>query len=385
MALILLSCNSDSPEPSNPPALIGTVSITGTPQVGQTLTADTSALGGSGEIIYYWWRNGITGIGGNSSTYTLVNADLDSTIRIRVTRSGYSGYVTSDATAIVTPDPGSTIPPSASENFTYILNSTVTIIGYNGPGGSISIPASIDGRPVTAIEYMAFADRQLASVVIPNSVTFIGDEAFAGNVLTTVSIPNSVTSIGKGAFSDNYLTSVTISNRVTTIGDGAFNYNYLTSVAIPSSVTSIGNAAFAENRLTSVSLSNSLTSIGESAFESNDLTGVSIPNSVTSIGRKAFATNQLRSVTISNSVSAIQYSTFYDNSLTNVTIPNSVTSIGENAFFYNDLISITIGANVTLSSGSFENNGFESAYNAGGRLAGRYTRPNTSSTAWNRQ
>ena len=131
------------------------------------------------------------------------------------------------------------------------------------------------------------------TLIIPNSVTSIGDYAFSGcSGLTSVTIPNSVTSIGECAFVGCHgLTSVTIPNSVTSIGDGAFgNCSGLTSVTIPNSVTSIGNSAF--NRcsgLTSVTIPNSVTSLGEGAFYGcKGLTSITIPNSVTSIGYNAF-------------------------------------------------------------------------------------------------
>lgn len=40
----------------------------------------------------------------------------------------------------------------------------------------------------------------LTSVVIPNSVTSIGEYAFASSGLTSITIPNSVISIGSAAF-----------------------------------------------------------------------------------------------------------------------------------------------------------------------------------------
>ena len=64
--------------------------------------------------------------------------------------------------------------------------------------------------------------------------------------LTSVVIPDSVTSIGDGAFqSCRSLTSIVIPDSVTSIGYEAFRgCSSLTSVTIPDSVTSISNYAF---------------------------------------------------------------------------------------------------------------------------------------------
>ena len=117
---------------------------------------------------------------------------------------------------------------------------------------NLVIPSELNGVKITKIGGI-FADKvdclglKLKSVVIPNSITEIGNSAFSGNQLTSVTIPNSVTSIGDMAFSTNQLTSITIPYGVTSIGGSAFSCNQLTSVTIPSSVTSIGGSAFASN------------------------------------------------------------------------------------------------------------------------------------------
>ena len=99
-------------------------------------------------------------------------------------------------------------------------------------------------------------DDNTKIVVIPDSVTRIGDLAFYDcTSLTSVTIPNSVTSIGSGAFSGCHgLTSVTIPGSMKSIGDWAFEYcTSLTSVTIPDSVTSIGKASFLDcTRLRSI-------------------------------------------------------------------------------------------------------------------------------------
>ena len=104
-------------------------------------------------------------------------------------------------------------------------NNTCTITDYTGPGGSISMPDTLDGLTVTVIGDLSFYDNDsLTSIVIPNSVTIIGYGAFYScSNLASIRIPNSVSSVESLAFynCDN-LTNVTLGNSVTSIGDRAF-------------------------------------------------------------------------------------------------------------------------------------------------------------------
>ena len=160
--------------------------------------------------------------------------------------------------------------------------------------------------------------RSLTSLVIPDSVTNIGDYAFSGcRSLTSLVIPDSVTNIGDYAFWNcRSLTNIVIPDSVTSIGDNAFEYCFsLSNLIIPDGVTSIGDGAFVGcNSLSSVVIPDSVSCIGNNAFWGcESLTDIVIPDSVASIGDYAF----------------------YDcSSLTEVVIPDSVTSIGDKAFFW---------------------------------------------------
>jgi hypothetical protein len=152
------------------------------------------------------------------------------------------------------------LPAMVQAQFDYVTNNgTITVTGYAGPGGNLTMPSTTNGLPVTSIGNKAFAYcTNLASITIPASVTNLGQGAFYFCTgLTNVTIPASVTRIGQDVFCYCWgLTSVTIPTNVISIGSSAFYDCYnLTNVTIPDSVTSIGEHAFSFcARLTSVTV-----------------------------------------------------------------------------------------------------------------------------------
>ncbi len=270
-----------------------------------------------------------------------------------------------------------------------VSNSKVTVTGYVGIGGDLTIPGTYDGYPVTAIGEKAFDKLAgLKSVTIPDSVTLIGVEAFAQcNSLITVNLGKGIISIGDFAFSDcPKLISINFGNGIIDIGDYAFcNCQKLISVIIPDSVTSIGDYAFNNCGITSLTIGSSVVSIGLEVFcYCSGLTSVTIPDSVLKIGFSAFmACSQLMQINVDDSnanysslegvlfnkakTALIQYpggkSGAYPipgsvteimdiafagcSGLTSVFIPDSVIMIGEASFSSTGLTSVTIPNSVT--------------------------------------
>lgn len=193
--------------------------------------------------------------------------------------------------------------------------------------GDIVIPSSImyEGvtYPVTKIGESAFQSGILfstgpTSIIIPNSVTEIGNNACAYcKKLTGLIIPNSVTKIGNWAFEGcDGLTKFEIPNSVVEIGYSIFeSCDNLTEVVIPSSIKEIGRHMFAFCRsLTKVVISDGITRINNYAFcNCNSLTQITIPNSITSIDHGAFSgCSALKTVTIGNGVTNMGYKAFAD-------------------------------------------------------------------------
>jgi hypothetical protein len=222
-------------------------------------------------------------------------------------------------------------PAVVQAQFSYTTNAdgiTLTITGYSGPGGAVSIPAAINDLQVINIGENAFAsgefdeNRSLTGVTIPFGVTNIGSGAFAYCVaLSEVTIPSSVTSIGGGAFFGCGMTGVTIPGSVTSLGYEVFGDCALTSVSIPESVTNIGSAAFCEcNNLGRVTIRGSVTSV-ESGLCNNcpSLTNVTILGGAINFGASAFAVcTNLGSVFIGGNAPTVGSYMFADD--TNATV-----------------------------------------------------------------
>ena len=246
-----------------------------------------------------------------------------------------------------------------------LIPNSVTSIGNYAFQGCKSIESLTIPKSVKNIGLQAFRDcSNLSSIVVEKGNMTYDSRDNSNAIIATSSdeliygckntvIPNSVTSIGSSAFSGcTGLTSVIIPNSVTSIGGSAFfNCSNLTSITIPNNMSSIYMSAFEGcSSLTSITLPNSIKVISSATFQNcASLISITIPDGVTTIGDAAFkGCSNLTSATIPSSVTSIGRSAFYNcSSLTSINIPNSVTSIGNGAFSYcSGVTSITIPSSV---------------------------------------
>jgi len=102
------------------------------------------------------------------------------------------------------------------------IGDSLTITGYKGKGGNVTIPEKIEGTTVHNIGHDAFANNNsITGVTFPKGITMIREKAFYNCVnLEKIIIESSVVSVFEQAFSGcTKLTSVEIQGKATIYED----------------------------------------------------------------------------------------------------------------------------------------------------------------------
>ena len=216
----------------------------------------------------------------------------------------------------------------------------VTITDYRGRDTQVTVPATLQGKPVTAIGGGAFEEcTQVTKIVLPDTVRSIGGYAFAYCYkLEQLVIPQAVNEIGSAAFMNcEKLKEATIPTGVTKIGmDTFFNCYELQQVQFPETLSYIGDYAFGYcEKLTGLQIPDAVSHIGDYAFRGClALKEVTLPTSLTAINEGAFSCcSKLQRIVIPDGVQQIGVEAFFQcTRMGSITLPASVTAVGTQAF-----------------------------------------------------
>ena len=255
-------------------------------------------------------------------------------------------------------------------DFTYSGTTALTVSGYKSTSTTMWIPSYIGGVPVTTIPASAFENKaELLKVVVPDTVTEIGNGAFKGCVaLEDITLPfvgasekvsqySLQTSVfgyifGMTSAHDSQYTSATknygyINTKFTSTPAGTIwqfsnTANYSHSYVGTSYYDKTSYFYYIPTTIKTVTITNQ-TIIPVAAFNNCDfIKNITLPTNVTSIGDYAFQNctglTRLNSTTdglfdLPTNIAAINQYTFKNcNKMTHVTVPANVTNISTNAF-----------------------------------------------------
>lgn len=222
--------------------------------------------------------------------------------------------------------------------------------------GEYIVPLMISNKEVVGLGSTAFSNQtQLTSVMLPPTVTSIGENTFLGCTnLMSINLGGTQT-IGSNAFQNcTKLASITNFDSVTLIGETAFlNCTGLTTITISSTVVDVGGGAFAGcNNLVIHSNNSNFVADGNILYNSNKskiiTTGkisseIKLSNAIIEIGRYAFYNNiNLTDIEINEFVYIRSYAFANCLNLNSVTINSTIVPSLEPGSFNNAYFSLYV-------------------------------------------
>lgn len=198
----------------------------------------------------------------NISSQSVISVSMDE-VKALLIASGYNGEI-------------SFVPENNPDDYVLMTGSAGAMVkSYTGEKSKISIPQKMseqDGFTTVAILAYGFANNNdITSVIVPDTVTWIGDYGFCNCAnLKKLVLPRKLANISAHMLEGSQsLTSVNIPDTVEEIGDYAFRNCYsLAEIEIPEGVTEIGTGAFEGcTALKSITIPSTVKKFGKNAFQ----------------------------------------------------------------------------------------------------------------------
>lgn len=199
-----------------------------------------------------------------------------------------------------------TITPISAQFVTYSFKEeNGVILGFSDDSdfnfiknNEIAIPESIDGVSIIKIGDNAFQSKEIKSIVLPDSVTELGNYAFHNSGLENINLDN-IRKLGAHSLHNNKLTNINISN-IEQLSEYALAGNNLTNITLNNSIQELPEYVLADNKINTINLDNIHTmQIG--ALTNNQLETINIPN-ITILQDEALSNNKLSEITLSENI-----------------------------------------------------------------------------------
>lgn len=302
------------------------------------------------------------------------------------------------------------------ENVTYIgrecfLNTPLADIVYAPNLATLDYQASFKGTKIPSVTSLGritvidgynasngafYGCSELASVILPNTLTSIGQGAFSGCVkLATINLPTSLTTIKTDAFFNTIITNdINLPNLITLEGPKTFRNTKIVGITSLGSITTLPNGSGGNGgifrdctELESAILPNTLTTVGPYTFSGcSSLVSINLPQSITTIGAYSFGSipahfevnvpnltsidsGAFRGSGVTKVVSLGNLTDLYNfngagafrecASLTEVNLPSTLTIIRSNSFY--DCTSLTTVKIAAMTPPTLEANVFRNA------------------------
>ena len=147
----------------------------------------------------------------------------------------------------------------------------VSCVVNSSSTADIIVPDTWRGLPVVGVKERAFRVSNAKTIILPDTVTSIGNYAFNNARAEKIVFGNGVTELPSEccSFAQN-LKEVVLPNDLTTIGDSAFYYTALEGcLHLPNSVTTLKSRAFGHTKLEAIRLGPNVSSLSNTAFEAS--------------------------------------------------------------------------------------------------------------------